>query len=356
MKKLFIIFAVLCLAAPAMAADWNFYGSARFATFWVSDDFDQIIDGHDGDDDLQWAQQGNSRVGANVKFNDQIGGRFEYGDNGTLVSKRIVYGTYKFGAGELLIGQTYTPSAMFYSNSVFDSDGDLLGVGEFYDGRSQMIQLKMGGFKVALIRPTVNGVGDVATDVTIPKVEVAYGFKTDMFFADVFAGYQTFELDGGALDPSFDVDSYVAGIGGGVNLGPVYIKASAHIGQNLGNMGGYNPLAFDTAAEFVVNPVTGADEIRDTDAFGALAVVGFNVSEKLVIEGGVGYQNYEKDIAGTQDETGMQYYVNATINIAPGFFIVPEVGHITADYDVGVAVVDPEPTRTYVGAKWQINF
>ena len=32
MKKLFIIFAVLCLAAPAMAADWNFYGSARMWT------------------------------------------------------------------------------------------------------------------------------------------------------------------------------------------------------------------------------------------------------------------------------------------------------------------------------------
>ncbi len=34
MKKLFIVFAVLCLAAPAMAADWNFYGSARMATFY----------------------------------------------------------------------------------------------------------------------------------------------------------------------------------------------------------------------------------------------------------------------------------------------------------------------------------
>ena len=32
MKKLFIIFAILCLAAPAMAADWNFYGSARMWT------------------------------------------------------------------------------------------------------------------------------------------------------------------------------------------------------------------------------------------------------------------------------------------------------------------------------------
>ena len=40
MKKLFIIFAILCLAAPAMAADWNFYGNFRMATWWVDDDYD----------------------------------------------------------------------------------------------------------------------------------------------------------------------------------------------------------------------------------------------------------------------------------------------------------------------------
>ena len=66
-----------------------------------------------------------------------------------------LFGTYTFGGGsQLLLGQTYTPSALFYSNSVFDGDGDLLGVGEFYEGRLPMIQWKMGGLKVALIQPT----------------------------------------------------------------------------------------------------------------------------------------------------------------------------------------------------------
>jgi hypothetical protein len=213
-----------------------------------------------------------------------------------------------------------------------------------------MIQWKMGGFKVALISPWVDGVGDPTVDVTIPKIEASYSLKGDMFFVDIIGGYQTYTLDGGNGGTDYDVDSYVGIIGAGVNFGALYIKANAHMGQNLGNYGGYNPLDFDDEA------VISGTEIKDTDAYGVMGVIGFNASEMLTIEGGVGMVNYEKDTTGAEDETGMQYYLNAVINIAPGFFIVPEVGYITADYDSGGATPDPEPSRTYFGAKWQINF
>ena len=148
MKKLLIIFAVLCLAAPAMAADWNFFGSARMATFYSIVDKDLNND-NDTVNRTQWAQQSNSRIGANVKVNDQIGGAFEYG---TGVNVRKLYGTYTFGGGsQLLLGQTYTPtSKYFYSNTVFDSDGDLFGVGQFYAGRQAMVRWKTGGFQIAI--------------------------------------------------------------------------------------------------------------------------------------------------------------------------------------------------------------
>ncbi len=242
MKKLFIIFAVLCLAAPAMAADWNFYGSSRMSTFWQDRDADT---GADSDDqDLQWALQGNARIGANVKVNDQIGGGFEYGhsDEKSNVTLRKLFGTYTFGGGsQLLIGQTYAPTALFYSNSVYDGDGDLLGVGEFYEGRVPMIQWKMGGLKVSLMEPNADGLGNQETDVTLPKIEVGYNFKGDAFFADVIGGYQTYDVEDPATGFDASIDSYLLAGGGGVNFGAFYAKASVHFGQNLGNYGAYNP-------------------------------------------------------------------------------------------------------------------
>jgi hypothetical protein len=357
-----------------MAADWNFYGQSRFATWYNSDDYDVSGAQYEDDADLQWENGGNSRIGANVKFNDQIGGAFEIGfDVGSLdMYQRKIYGTYTFGGGsELLIGQTYTPTALFYSNSVYGGDGDLLGLGEFYDGRWPMIQWKTGGLKVALITPrnraslltdptdptdTTNGVGDPSLDFMLPKIEASYGFKTDMFFVDLAGGYQTYTIDGGNGGTDYDIDSYIGIIGAGANFGAFYVKASAHMGQNLGNFGSSGPYVVAGFDGLDKSAVLVGTEVKDTDAMGFVGVVGFNVSEMLSFEGGVGYQNYEKDVVNTEDETYMQYYLQATINIAPGFFIIPEVGYIEADPDNFGAATDPNPTRTYFGAKWQINF
>ena len=64
MKKWTVVLAVLLMAAPAMAADWAFYGSQRMATFYVYDDFgDATVNGEGDDWGLQWDFQGNSRLG-----------------------------------------------------------------------------------------------------------------------------------------------------------------------------------------------------------------------------------------------------------------------------------------------------
>ena len=345
-----------------MAADWNFYGSARFATFYVHDDYDvNKSDGfkYDDDDDIQWQQNGNSRIGANVKFNDQIGGGFEMGNT---FNKRKLFGTYTFGGGsQLLIGQTYTPTALFYSNSVFDGDGDLLGIGEFYEGRVPMIQWKMGGFKLALIEPTENGVGDAVTDVDIPKIEAAYAFKGDTFFVDVFGGYQTYTWDSAAPNGSdLDFDSYIFGGGGGANFGAFFVKAGGHYGQNVGNYGAYVPDWMngnnDGMPAFTTGAVIVGDNTKDTDNWGFLAVLGWELNDMYTFEAGYGYENYDSDAKDIESEDAWQVYLNATVNIAPNFFIVPEIGYIETDPNHKGEPKDPNPSKFYVGAKWQINF
>jgi hypothetical protein len=359
MKKLFIIFAVLCLAAPAMAADWNFYGSARMSTFYTILDKDINTD-NDTTNRTNWAQQGNSRFGANVKVNDQIGGAFEYG---TGVNLRKLFGTYTFGGGsELLVGQTYTPlGSMFYSNSVFGTDNDLLGIGQFYNGRQGMIQWKTGGLKLAAIQPvTPADTATSAVDIIIPKLEANYNLKGDSFFMDIGAGFQTYSIDNfTGTDP--DITSYVLNLGGGMNFGAFYINLGGHWGQNLGDYTGNNSAslsglpAIDSSANFNANGDT-----LDNTGYGALAVLGFNVSEMWSIEAGYGFEYAENDLEGDagDGETVQQYYINATINIAPGFFIVPEVGVATYDYVNGRfnGIGDPGPNVFYAGAKWQINF
>ena len=262
MKKLFIIFAVLCLAAPAMAADWNFYGNFRMATWYIGDDYDdngaEFGPGLDDDADVQWEGGGNSRIGANVSVNDQIGGGVEIGfDVGSDMYTRKIFGTYTFGGGsQLMIGKNYTPTALFYSNSVFGGDGDLLGIGEFYNSRQAMIQWKAGGLKIALIEPSkqaaaigrndkftisqstgtiVEGTDAPNVNTMLPKIEASYGFKGDAFFLDIIGGYQTYELDGGTGVGSEDIDAYIGILGGGVNLGAFFAKAQVHMAQNIGD-------------------------------------------------------------------------------------------------------------------------
>jgi porin-like protein len=352
MKKLFILFVAVAMVAaftvPAAAdAEWNFYGSARFTTFYTDDDPD--VAGVDSDKETTWAQQGNSRIGANVKFNDEIGGRFEMSDS---FGKRLLYGTYNFGGGELLIGQGYTPVTYFYSNSVYNGDGDLLNIGQFYEGRQPMIQLKFPfGLKFAAVTPTRSTAAGYDTDVLIPKLELSYGFKTDVFFIDVFGGYQTIDLEStvpGVSDES--VDATVYGLGAGANIGPVFFKLGVHAGTNLGN---YASLWDQVGGRSAGATIVGGD-VEDNDALGYLAVVGFKIGDAATIELGYGYEEYDSNLAGEQADETTQAYVNATINITKGFFLVPEIGLVDRS-ESEVAGVE-EGDILYFGLKWQINF
>ncbi len=357
MKKLFIIFAILCLAAPAMAADWGFYGSARMTTFYATVDSD--VEGVDNVNRTDWYLNDTSRIGAKVKASDNIMGGFEYSGAANL---RKLFGVYVFGGGSsLLVGHTYPPTSQRnYSTTVYGLGGDasLMGAGQFYTSRRAMLMWSTGGFKIALVEPTYpkdNAGAGYVVDLIIPKIEAAYKFKGDTFFLDVFGAYHSYGEDyATGNDP--DIQSYVAGIGGGMNFGVFDFKLGGHVGQNFGN---YGAIATYHAGLPPINTVAGTDanqETVDNAAFGGLAVVNFNVSDMWSIQAGYGYESAELDTEGAEAETVMQAYLQAKVNIAPGFFIVPEVGYVSYDYDRTVGPNDPNPNLVYFGAKWQINF
>ena len=357
MKKLTVLFAAFAMVATfamtAAAAEWSFYGSARVSTFWTdTDDLPALTAGGDDDDfDLNWNVQGNSRIGARVKVSDTLSGRFEYSATPGL---RLLYGTWNFGAGTLTAGQFYSPLNFFYSSQVYGGDMNMLNSGGVYSGRNQgiMVGLLGGALKIALLDPSKAAAPLVIAsdlDFTLPKIEVSYHLALGKAFVDFAAGYTSYEIENGIDD--VDVDSYIIAVGGGVDLGMVYIKANAWLGQNTGQYG----------FGFPVQPVSGALSvigvtnitIEDNDAYGLLFVVGARINDMIAVEGGIGYTEAEWDIPGIQEDDQLSYYVQAKITLAPGVFLVPEVGVI--DFKENMAGAD-EADILYYGLKWQINF
>ncbi|MCF8080825.1 MAG: hypothetical protein K9K88_16220 [Desulfobacterales bacterium] len=367
MKKSIAILAAFALVAgfavTATAADWSFYGSARMATFSVDKDEDSVnktagLPAGDSEADTQWTLQGNARIGANVKAGD-VGGRFEYGSGPNL---RLLYGTWDFGGGELLVGQAYTPTVQFLSSQVYGDDAGLLGAGQFYRGRRPMIQLKFGGFKVALVDPNANsqfsGTGFTPVDIetALPQIEASYRFSTDMFWVEPMAGYTTYDMVSGT-GATEGVDSWVAGVYAGVNLGPASLKGGGYIAQNSGTYGVWQGVS----AAATLNggsPIFANGGVQDNDEIGAVFVAGFKINDMLGLEAGIGYKANEIEVGSASAETEIfNYYAQLPITLADGVYIIPEIGYLDfGDYqETGQADVS-QGADTYFGAKWMINF
>jgi hypothetical protein len=199
------------LAAPAMAADWSFYGSQRMATFYIDQNYgDAQVNGQGDDAALQWRFQGNSRMGAKVKA-DKVSGQTELalratngGDGGDdAVRTRRAYGQWQFADNaSLKVGKDYSPvTDNNMSNQVFDEDNDLYGNGLFYGRRPAYLGLYLGSFEFAALTPNFGSdVGTTATGINgatggdpddyLPKLEAAYSLKFNAGYIRPFAGFQ----------------------------------------------------------------------------------------------------------------------------------------------------------------------
>jgi hypothetical protein len=374
MKKLTILLALValvCFSAPAMAVDWNFYGNARMATYYVSEDFGGGTNaaGTDNkDQDLQWNLQSNSRIGANIKA-ENLKAQFEFGVSsdsagGGNVSARRLYGVWEFGPGSMKVGKDYTPVSQFTSGQVFDGDLGLLGIGTAYGNREAQIAFAFGNFEIALVEPhtglitgmTAGGTGNGDVDIILPKFEAKWGMSFDTFNFNLMGGYQYYSISdvnsitnpGSTNDVS--VTSYIVGGDAGFNFGPAYVKGTVSYGQNWDdaawNLGGNHnqgsPAVWD-----------GDDSTKDTTSWMASLVAGLKVSDMLTFEAGFGYREDNPDANGYEKSKPWAVYGQAVIALAPGVYVIPEVGYFDGDKDFTGA----DATSTfYLGGKWQINF
>lgn len=354
-----LIMAPVC----ALAVDWDLYGSARVKAFYMDKDKEaNTNDRANSDMDLDMDLATNSRIGANVKVSDAVAGRFEYGASGGDANIRLLYGDWNFGTGTIRLGQDYTPMSPSISNQVFFTDDNLNSVGAVDGDRFAQIKLIMGSLQVALVEnagsvsdnllgPGVSTDG-YETDKILPKIEASYEFAIDMLSIMPFVGFQTYDIETtGATQSSETVTSYVMGVHGMVNLGPAYVNFSGHIAQNGGDYGLFS-LGSATSARLVNNSV------EDSTGYGMAVVGGFKPSDTLQVEAGIGYVDAEVDTGpGTSlDDDTLAFYVNAVITLAPGVYVVPEIGFYDDYADVDSDTDLDDGRLIYAGAKFQIDF
>jgi len=418
MKKFTIIALVVAITAvfavTATANEWNLYGSARMATYYISDDLGKELQrvgpvsaisvdrrdvaNQDTVKTTQWNLQGNSRIGATVK-GDMLEARFEFavssdGGGGNVGTRRL-YGVWKFAEGwGLKVGKDYTPVTFFLSGQVFENDAGLLNVGNAYGSRRGQVavegKLGPGMLKLALIDQTTSDLDQAlsTTQVVIPKFETSYEFNiTDAMSMHAFGGFQTYDIKTAQFIPgttipsatgtdSQSITSWMLGVGADLNFGPFFIKpqvsyyvngaAAGWLGDqylpftNIGAFEELDSLGFDTTTFEIIQ----GNDVLDAKNLMAMLALGFKATESLGLELGVGYVGYNTDSFQNYSRKNnyLEYYLQAVFTMAPGVYIIPEIGYRDfgkeeGDRPIGFVIPNTDlGSLFYAGAKWQIDF
>jgi hypothetical protein len=378
MKKIILAIAALALiAAPAMAVDWNFYGSARVQTsyhwwdvgnattntfvdgFWTTQTGDDApnFSRDDDDDGLYWDLLGTSRIGARVR-GEGVNARFEF-NNG--VGTRLLWGRWRLSPGfAIQVGQDWRPLNYFYSGQQVNDAGmaGAEGAGGIITHRDPSLTLLIGegqNLKIAFVDPDINadtGTSDV--DQWMPIIEANYHFAADTFFFDVGGMYVNYDIEGDGNDantPSGDFDAWMVAAGGGVNFGPLYFNGNVGYGINVNDAGAVTNRANDR------NTAKASDggNWDDNETMLALLVAGFRFTDQMAIEAGAGWESNNDDVKGRgdKDDDTLAVYAHFNWSPAPGVSVIPEIGYIDLEEN---AFGRTEGESTYFSIKWQVDF
>jgi hypothetical protein len=363
MKKLIVFLVAFGLvfgfAVTAAMADASLYGSARFRTYWHDKDKEYVGTNYD-DEDLEWRMGYLTRWGANFKSGDITGkveldtrdadgneGSSEIGD----VRVRHVYGEWDFGAGKLLIGQTFNPCTVYMSGIGVFSGGlqKFGGMGLSYF-RTSMIRLTFGNLKLAFMSPdTSDNLGLTTVDTELPRVEARYTLKLEPVTLDFMGGWQSYDVVN-ATDQEDSVDCYIAGLYAQVKFGAGYFKAIGTYAQNGGNYGLWTGTVIDTSAIYE------GGQVKDADCYGSGAVLGYKVSDMITLEAGYMKADGDHDRNGNYEDEAQAYGILCKITPAPGVVIQPEIVIDDREDVTQNGVVTEEGQDTIVGVFWMINF
>jgi hypothetical protein len=375
MKKFLLFgFAALLLVAfcaPAMAAEKkvSFYGDFRFNTWWYKKS-DNYVSNYEG------LYNPNNKSYSELMFvpdyaDSRFGAMFSEGPLSAQVeirptsdvSYRQWWGQYDFGSFQLLIGHTYTPACIAFSNSQFESE-DIYVYGSFLSRlRTNQIRITvpfaMGSFKIAA-QNNPTGAPDylggaptnIETKMTLPEFEGCLTLNLGPATLDLFGGYGTYKLTDPAGGFDQDVNSAIYGAKVNVPFGPMYFTAEYYGGKNPGNYAAVTSSVLNYGS-MLINTATG--QTTDSKLRGYGAVVGYKVSDMMTAELGYFTQKNERYLQESDDNGA--YYLDVAITPVKGLTIYPEIGCFN---EKNLVLADgtkiKQGKRTYIGAYWKISF
>jgi len=331
--------ALAALAVPAMA-ETTLYGQARLATFYniVDTEAAGINNGNSADYDEHL--QGNARLGIN--FSDgKMTGKVEYG---TGVNLRLLYGSYKFDFGSVLIGQDYNKYWVGSDQVAVDDNGNN-GYGALWDTRQAQIRLTLNnGFYLGAIQPS--NTGAAASENYLPKVNVGYDGKAGNFTYGVGVVGQTYKQTVAAVGAVAALDDTVTSVMGYFHgklvAGPTALLFNLGVGQNMGDM---NFLSTGHSNKYYSG--------ENTTNIEGMVQGSYTFSPMVKLNAGLGYAVDDNDKFTNKDDV-MAVFVNAPITLAKNFTVTPEISYLDT-LDQATTNVKGDKL-TYVGAKWQMNF
>jgi len=346
MKKAVLCCVVIMLGAVAfLSADATFYGSARLG-FWYENtdkDWNCYQSGvSESNLALNYAMQGNSRLGANFSSNN-ITGKVELAVSPSKVGLRLLYGKITKGDRSIIIGQDYSGFKP-YGDQVYADDLNFINYGLFYDSRQPMVKFSCKkGFQAMLIIPKevdVTGLGGLK--FLSPKVNVSYEYSGKKLYFSTSAG-----ININKYNKNFNTDqlekmilSYAVTLTGKYDLSGINLLAQYSYGVNVGNYG----ICTITPSSVVYNSTDKSFE--DTKTFGGLVVVGCKL-----FTAGVSYIQTCNSL-WTDKDTAMSAFIQKKVSICKNVFLVPEVGLIDNMKDFNGA---QEGKKIYGGMKIQAD-
>jgi hypothetical protein len=268
---------------------------------------------------------------------------------------RHLWGQWDFGAGKLLIGQTWPLYELQVSGLNYYSGGlQKFGGWGYAVNRTSQIRLTFGDFKVAFLSPDTSQTSPSATfeeiNTSFPKVELGYAMKMDTFTLNFVGGYQTYEIeDADGTKRTEDITSWVLGARAKANFGPAYAGLSLSYRQNGGNYGVWTVSTKETA-------VFQGIDLKDATAFGMEAALGWKINDMLTLEGSYAMLNSEQDTSLNNEDDVLVWGFLAKITMAPGVYIIPELIFQDNKDRTDNSVNTDEGDATIFGVFWMINF